>query len=93
MFVNRHPDDLHPQKHLRDNIKSRKVKAVSACARKAHRGVRYSSIHAQDSFPQADFSSAARDAFVQMDVISTSIRYYFRSAAVKVKALLALPAA
>jgi len=43
--------------------------------------------------PRAVFSSAARDALVQMDVFSLSVRSFCRSAAVKVMALLSLPAA
>jgi len=43
--------------------------------------------------PRAVFSSAARDALVQMDLFPLSVRCYFRSAAVKVMALLSLPAA
>jgi len=43
-------------------------------------------------FSTAAHGSAARDALVQMDVFALSVRCYFRSAAIKVMALLSLQA-
>ena len=50
-------------------------------------------ISTKSPFPQTVFSSVARDALVQIDVISKSVRRYIHSATLKVTALLTMPAA